>query len=573
MSAGRSSLIELMSLNDTCPVKAFSFSKEKQPWLNHELIVQLNAIKLARRTGNPDDLVYARKIRNRTKNLINKAKLDYYTNQLNDNRDDPRKYWQHIYTILNKNKKDNKFNLEDHDGTVLDQKDVPDFINDFFTSIGAKLVNENPKMKQDYNLPVINDNVELFQLQEVNMDQLMSLLKQIKIYKSSGIDNVSSRILKDALINLNEQLLFLINLSINNNRFPSEWKKGTVIPLPKVSNPTNVGDLRPITLLPIPSKIIEKLVYSQIMNFLENNKYITDNQFGFRKNKSTIDASSKFVNALYSNENKKLITSAIFIDYKKAFDSISHESLLKKLKRFHISNSVINWIKNYLTGRLQRTMVNGKVSEWREVTFGVPQGSTLGPLLFLLFVDDVINLEIDSNCVLYADDIVLYCANNTIDNNLSVLKKDMGKVFDWSNTSRLTINFSKTKVMHFGHKAKKEKQACKIDEYTIEYVHSCRYLGFLLDQELTFKSDLKQTTRTISQKFYMFKKIKYFLTKKAKLDVAKAMLLSYFTYGNIFYGICNEEDRGDLQKLQNSILRSALEINNPRDISTVNLHF
>ena len=259
--------------------------------------------------------------------------------------------------------------------------------------------------------------------------------------------------------------------------------------------------------------------------------------------------------------------------YKIAVKFQGIEILFKKLKRFHISNSVINWVKNYLTGRLQRTMVNGKVSEWRDVTFGVPQGSTLGPLLFLLFVDDVINLEIDSNCVLYADDIVLYCANNTIDNNLSVLRKDMGKVFDWSNTSRLTINFSKTKVMHFGHKAKKEKQACKIDEYTIECVHSYRYLGFLLDQELTFKSDLKQTTRTISQKFYMFKKIKYFLTKKAKLDVAKAMLLSYFTYGNIFYGICNEEDRGDLQKLQNSILRSALEINNPRDISTVNLHF
>ena len=274
-------------LNDTCPLKAFSFSKEKQPWLNNELMVQLvnrdKAIKVARRTGNPDDLVFARKIRNRTKNLINKAKLDYYTNQLDDNRDDPRKYWQHIYNILNKNKKDNKFNLEDNNGKLLDQKDVPDFINDFFTSIGAKLVNENPKMKHEYNLPIIDHNMELFQLQEIDMDQLMPLLKQIKIYKSSGIDNISSRILKDALINLNEQLLFLINLSINNNSFPSDWKRGTVIPLPKVSNPSKVGDLRPITLLPIPSKITEKLIYSQIMNFLENNNYISGNQFGFRK--------------------------------------------------------------------------------------------------------------------------------------------------------------------------------------------------------------------------------------------------------------------------------------------------
>ena len=129
-----------------------------------------------------------------------------------------------------------------------------------------------------------------------------------------------------------------------------------------------------------------------------------------------------------------------------------------------------------------------------------------------------------------------------------------------------------TKIMHFGPKAKKERQSCYVNECVIECVHTYRYLGFLLDRELTFKADLKQSMRTISQKFYMFKKIKYFLTKKAKLDVAKAMLLSYFTYGNIFYGVCNDEDRGDLQKLQNNILRAALEINNPRDISIVDLH-
>ena len=172
---------------------------------------------------------------------------------------------------------------------------------------------------------------------------------------------------------------------------------------------------------------------------------------------------------------------------------------------------------------------------------------------------------------MYADDIVLYCANNSINDNLTVLKIDMGKIIEWNNLSRLTIHFTKTKIMHFGSKVEKEKQACIVEEYIIECVHTYRYLGFLLDQELTFKADLKQTMRTISQKFYMFKKIKYFLTKKAKLDIV--MLLSYFTYGKIFYGVCNDEDRGDLQKLQNSILRAALEINNPRDISTVNLHF
>ena len=119
----------------------------------------------------------------------------------------------------------------------------------------------------------------------------------------------------------------------------------------------------------------------------------------------------------------------------------------------------------------------------------------------------------------------------------------MSKVFKWSNQSKLTIHFSKTKIMHFGSKAKKITDSCYVEGFTIENVHTYKYLGFLLDQELTFKADLKHTMRTISQKLYMFRKFKYFLNKKAKLDVVKAMLLSYFTYSNIFYGVCNNEER------------------------------
>ena len=265
------------------------------------------AVKVAERTDATEDEVYARKIRNRTKNLANKAQIDSYNNQLDANSGNQSKYWQHIFTILNKNKNDTKFNWEDDNFVVLDQSEVPNYINAFFfTSIGTKLVDENPKMQVFFKLPEIDNTIELFELQEIQMDQLMSLLKQIKVFKSSGIDNISSQVLKDALFILNNQMLYLINLSIRSGVFPNKWKRSTAIPLPKVNNPIKVGDLHSITLLPIPSKITEKITYGQLMDFLENNTYLNDNQFGFCKNKPTIGAAFKFVNDISSNNNEKL---------------------------------------------------------------------------------------------------------------------------------------------------------------------------------------------------------------------------------------------------------------------------
>ena len=153
-------------------------------------------------------------------------------------------------------------------------------------------------MKQNYISQETVPGFDLFRLHEIEMVQLVPLLNQIKTYKSSGLDNISSKVLKDALLILNNQVLFMINLSIRTCKFPDAWKKGTVIPLPKVNNPKKVGDLRPITLLPTPSKIIEKIIYNQLMLFLENNKCLNDSQYGFLKNKSTIDAAFKFVNDL-----------------------------------------------------------------------------------------------------------------------------------------------------------------------------------------------------------------------------------------------------------------------------------
>ena len=199
-----------------------------------------------------------------------------------------------------------------------------------------------------------------------------------------------------------------MNKSIDLHTFPVDWKKATVIPLPKINNPKLVSDFRPISLLPLPGKIIEKLLHSQLINHLENNKLLNSKQNGFRKLHNTSDTVFKLCYDLSNGMNKKLHTAAVLVDFAKAFDSINHVKLVNKLKMFSLETKAVLWIKDYLSNRMQRVMVNGDCSNWDTIKYGVPQGSILGPLLFIMFTNDLVNCIRNSNVLLYADDTVIY---------------------------------------------------------------------------------------------------------------------------------------------------------------------
>ena len=221
-----------------------------------------------------------------------------------------------------------------------------------------------------------------------------------------------------------------------------------------------MSNYRPVSLLPLPGKLIEKIAHAQLSQFLEANHVISQHQGGFRKGFSTASSISDLTDKLFSNLNENCISLAAFVDLRKAFDTVDHVILLKKLQCYGVSDHNLKWCTNYLANRLQQTLANGTVSPSHKITCGVPQGSVIGPLFFILYVNDIQFAVTGADVQLYADDTVIYAAGESGSLAARKLQPALNQFSSWCQANKITLNASKTKLMRFGtrHKVKKAKE-------------------------------------------------------------------------------------------------------------------
>lgn len=332
----------------------------------------------------------------------------------------------------------------------------------------------------------------------------------------------------------------------------------------KEGDSSDVNNLRPVSLLPLPGKLIEKIVHSRIMKHLETFNLLSNNQGGFRSNHSTIDSVSNFTDDIYDSINKKEYTVAAFIDLKKAFDTVNHDILIKKLSRLGIRSKLLDWLTSYLSNRSQQTMANNMLSGVKTIPCGVPQGSILGPMLFLIYINDVDNLNINSKIKLYADDTVIYNSHSNIDQACMTLQADLDIFGNWCAINKLTINTKKSKGMMFGsrHKLRNVNPVpLKLNGINLHFVKSYKYLGINLDGCLSFNKQINEITKQVTHKLYMLSKIRCYLTTDAAIKIYKSMVLPYFDYGDVLLVSTNITSLNKLQKLQNRGLRICLRCN------------
>ena len=292
----------------------------------------------------------------------------------------------------------------------------------------------------------------------ITEEESIKACNEINVNESSSVQNLSSRILKVAFNAIPHVIRCLMQLSIDKCLFPNEWKIANIIPLQKGGNKSNVPNLRPVSLLPLPSKILERIVHNRVMFHLERNHLLENHQGGFTKNHSTMDTIAKFTNDLFNGINNNMTTIACFIDLAKAFDTVNHNILIKKkLEHLGITGNFNNFFENYLTNRKQRTTIENNHSDYRNITCGVPQGSILGPMLFLIYVNDLSNVITNCKYQLYADDTVIYCTRNDLTLSANILENDLRNFTNWCTGNALTINTTKSKYVCFGMKSKTRK--------------------------------------------------------------------------------------------------------------------
>ena len=545
------------NIDRMCPLKIFKIKQEKEPWVTNELIELIKdkdlILRRARKRKDHQLWTEAKRIRNQCISRIRKAKADFIKENLNNNIGDQKKFWKNIQDVLPSKKNNGKISIKltDKDsGQPILENNTASFINDFFVNIGPNLAKNCNTEWKFRGLDSVNytDNIV------TNDDEIIKLCKAININKSSCVDHLSSQILRDAFLAVPEKMVQLFNLSFDTAEIPKTWKIAKVTPIPKAGISSDVSNFRPVSLLPLMSKLIEKIVHSRIYEFCENNDILDRRQGGFRPKHSTCSTTAFFIDDIYTAMNNNEILIATYIDAMKAFDTVNHEILLKKAEKYGITGQVLGWLKNYLSDRYQCTIANNIVSEKKLISCGVPQGSVCGPLLFLIYINDLAGILDSCKVSLYADDTVIYIAHKDVQNALVLLQHDLNNLIEWCSDNKVTINSKKTKYCIYGMRSnvkhsKAQDTILSLNNNILDRVSSYKYLGFILDEHLNYNKHILEMCNLVNHKLYLLSRIRKYITTEASIVIFKTMVMSVIEYGDIIYAGTSNRNLDKINKL------------------------
>ncbi len=550
-----------------------------EPWMTTGILnsrktkMSLNTIYLKQKTNfNRNKYIAYRNLYN---TIIRKAKLNYYNLKLYDYRDNLQKTWQTLFSIIRKGKKkksgcstilaDNK--------TLTDPTAQAQHFNKFFTEIASKITSKiNPCNKSTTNL--IPQNMNSFSLKNIPVteNEIIEATLSLKSKNTTDFNGISSNFFKKIISFIITPIHYIFKLSFENGHVPCQLKTAKVVPIFKSGDSQNSDNYRPISLLNTFSKILEKIVNNRLYNFFETNNLFSPWQFGFRPKHSTTHPMMHFVRHVSEALNKNKFSIAIFCDLRKAFDSCDHGVLLKKLKKYGVDGNELEWFRSYLNNRKQFVSVGGGTSEPRDITLGVPQGSILGPLLFIIYINDLPDAS-EFMSLLFADDTTLLLSHNDLDTLIINANREFKKICDFFRCNQLSIHPDKTKFILFTTKninrnavrifcnnnndnENNHELITPIEQITNESsTPAVKFLGIYIDPNLNFKFHVNYIKNKLSKSLFAMRAAKNFLSSDSLKMLYNAIFHSHLLYANIIWSCTDKTTLKSVFKLQKNAIR------------------
>lgn len=546
------------------PFKMITIRDHSYPWItdNIRFMMRLRneALSEYKRTNLDVKLNYYKDI----KSLVNKSiffeKVAYFKHNINNKIKEPKTLWNNLKSsVLN----------------FSDDKELPAHFTDV-NAINAHFLNVPGKsdvhLSQMTYFEFFHHNIgNIFSISTISPDSIYKILRNLKS-NAEGCDNITLKMLFLTLPNSIQAITSLVNTSINTCTFPDIWKMAKVVPLPKKNNPVELKDLRPISILPCLSKIMEKVVCQQLTTYLEINKILPEVQSGFRRGRSTTTALLDVTDNILASQDQGKCTLLVLLDFSRAFDAINIPLLLSKLKYYGFDTAAIKWFNSYLSNRCQyvetKQMSGGPFkSSLSELKRGVPQGSILGPILFILYSADIIKCIHNSKCHIYADDMQVYIdfVPGELDRAIYKLYQDLARIVDWSEKNCLLLNPSKTKFMVLGSKHQLSQLPDDIDlelmGEKVERVYVIRNLGLKIDVHLRFEEHIADSVKHCFYRLKMLYKLRSYLSEELRTQLVETLILSKLNYADTVYGTrLLSRTQHLIQRVQNACARFCYNI-------------
>ena len=559
-------------VNKHMPLKTRRVRKTPSPWMNSKilsLMKQRDKVKLkASKTKNDDDLwkLY-RRMKNKVTTEIRKSKRRYICDKLSGDTN-RNQSWKILKSLMGQCKSSNSTFPKENSSVIANE------INNHFANIATNVRTKRKKVNIHQKLHSKKSG-EVFKFFEISEMEVLKQVKAMKTKKSVGLDGISMFILKESISEMVEPFTFIINKSLTEGIVPDKWKVAKVIPIHKKGDKLDFNNYRPISLLPCASKVMERVVQRQLLNYLKSHSLLSSNQSGFRPKHSTVTALATVTDDWLQSIDKGELTGTIFVDLQKAFDMVDHLILLSKMESMGVKGVELEWFKSYLSNRRIRTSVNNELSDEKLISSGVPQGSLLGPLLFIIFINDINSAFSKCKLHLYADDTVIYFSHKNPRVIENILNKELKSLDEWMNNNNLKINYEKTVCMLLGANGMLKRQPLldvRIREKQLSQVKSFKYLGIVVDNNLKWDAHIEQMCNKLGKMVSYLGRLRQFVNMSELKLIYNSIVLPHFDYGDVVWQSASSSNLSQLQKIQNRAGRIILKVNPYSHTSNSQIH-